>query len=85
VSAYLTDTPPDHDTVWGWLARNEPWVLGTMSDPVLGCLGDQTKAMEFAQRAGLEFIHVPAPPALRARGIPEAFAFPTSVLHDVFP
>lgn len=82
--AFTTPTPPDHDTVWGWLARNEPWVLDTMTDPVLGCLDDQSRARSFASRTGVEYHAVTAPPALAAAGIPEVFAFPTSVLHDVF-
>lgn len=84
MTPYLSDCPPDHDTVWGWLFRNEPHVLDTMTDPVAGCFGDQDKARDLAQRAGIDPLPVTAPPALRARGISEVFAFPTHVLHDVF-
>lgn len=84
-AAFHTNTPPDTATVWGWLALNEPWVFHTMTDPVLGCIEDQRRAQAFADRAGLDYHPVPAPPALRERGIPEVFAFPLSVLNDVFP
>lgn len=84
-TAYLTSTPPDCDTVWGWLARNEPWVLDTMTDPVMGCLEDQERGRHFADRQGVEYVAVPAPPAVAQRGIPEVFAFPLHVLHDVYP
>lgn len=82
---FRTPCPPDHDTVWGFIAAREPHVLDLMEDPVSGLFEEQARAQDIAQRGGFEFVPVPSPPAVAAVGVTEVFAFPTAVLNDVFP
>lgn len=84
-SMFLTDVPPDHDTVWGFLCREEPHVLELMLDPVRSPLTDQARAKVVAACLGSDYLPVKSPPAVEAAGIPEVFAFSIGVLREVFP
>lgn len=82
---FETFTPPAFDTVWGFLSKEEPFTLDLMTDPVLGLLEDQRRAVDLSQRRGIDPVPVAAPPAVARRNIPEVFAVPREVLLDVFP
>lgn len=84
-AAWTTTTPADHDTVWGFLARWEPWVLELMMDPIKGLFEDQERAKQIAHLLGYEPVAVPAPDKVRQAGVPEVFSFPMAVLLETFP
>lgn len=81
----MTPCPPEYETVWSYLAKYEPWVLGLMADPIRGPLSDQTKAEALAERFDLDCIEVPAPELVAAAGIEKVLAFPMSVIVGIFP
>ncbi len=84
-SPYYSEVPVGHATVWSFLLKEEPHVLELMLDPVGSLLADQRRAEIMAAVLGYGYHMVPAPPAVRATGIPVVKAFPLTVLRDVFP
>jgi len=83
--SFRTAVPPEYDTVWGFLASEEPHVLDLMLDPILSPLADQRRAEALASRAGAEVLTVIAPPAVAAAGITSVSAFPLYILREAFP
>lgn len=68
--------PAGYDTVYGYMSRHEPHVLGYMEEPMEGMAEDQERFMAEAEEEGLKVVKVPAPTALRRFGVETAMAFP---------
>lgn len=82
---FETPVPDGYDTVWGFLLREEPFVLDIMMDPIQAGLSDQRRARIISDCLGETFKVVVAPPALLSVGVKEVFAFTTSVLRETYP
>jgi hypothetical protein len=82
---FMTPVPAGFDTVWGFLAKEEPHVLDLMQDPVRGLIVDQNKAQIHALLLGHDTHIVQSPAAVAARGIASVQAFTLEVLRQVFP
>jgi hypothetical protein len=85
INDFITIVPSDHDTVWGFLAKEEPNVLDIMVDPVGGLLVDQHRAQVTSLLLGHPTHLVAAPAAVWAAGITEVPVFKLEVLRQVFP
>lgn len=82
---FHTAVPEGYETVWGFLAMEEPYVLDIMLDPVQSLMREQSRACSLAEQYGYDRLIVMAPPAVAARGVPSAYAFPMAILREVFP
>jgi hypothetical protein len=82
---FMAPVPAGYDTVWGFLAKEEPHVLDLMQDPIKGLLADQRKAQVHALALGLEAYPILAPAALQLAGISSVLMFKLEVLRQVFP
>lgn len=77
--------PAGYETLWGFLARTEPWVLATMLDPVCGLIRDERQARKIARAMRVPVMVLPAPDVLHREGLTEIGAYPGAVLERVFP
>lgn len=87
ITKFRTTVPPDHDTVLGYLAVEEPHVLRMMVDPLRSLFDDQCRAMRLSHAYGASYFPVDTPLALIEAGLPEGvvYAFPVAILREVFP
>lgn len=83
---WVTECPPDYDTITGWLAKNSPAVLEDLAerfrpfDMMVNALGPEVaKAFELAHG---EAVVVKACAAVH--GFETQSAFPVDVLNEVF-
>ena len=81
---FKSPCPMGMDTVWGFLARTEPWIILTADDPIADLLEDQDRAAVLADREGLECITVAAPMPLQQRGYQRVIAFPEALLRELY-
>lgn len=79
------DIPQGHDTVWGWLAKNEPEALYFMEQPGLDALEFEEEAQHIAVAEDIIPMALPSPPAVvESGGLDRVLAFPNVVLRAVF-
>lgn len=82
--AFISKCPAGTDTVWGFMARTEPWIIETADDPVADFLDDQERAVLLANREGVVPEIVIAPGPVLAAGVEQVLAFPEGILRDLY-
>lgn len=79
------EAPPGYDTVYGYLARTEPFVLDLMHDFAAFSAQDSARAAALCRKRRMRPVTVRAPEAVVADGgAAHCPAFPLAVLDELY-